>query len=478
MKRAMFGLAASALLASTALAGDWEKLGSRVVSFADDHDTLDCTGDGPFTAIRFEVADGNLEMFDVEVILGDGETFSPGTRIQFDENSLSRTIDLPGEARSIRTIEFWYKSERRTGHATVTVFGRVAAGVAEPPDEPRWEKIGSRSIGSGADHDTLDCTGGGPFTALRIEIEDAKIELYDIKVALDNGEDFSPRIRILFDENSRSRTIDLPGEPRFIRTIEFSYRMENRSGLATMTAFAKTVAPRVDLPPDPVPADDRGWEELGSRNVAFSGDHDTIDCTGEGRFTSLRFEVEYGTIELFDIKVTLGNGETFSPTTRMQFGENSHSRTIDLPGRAKTIRKIEFWYRSERRRGRATVTVFGKSAGRRSGSEEDRSWEELGSRVVAFDNDHDTIDCAGDGRFTALRIEVEDGNLEMFDIEVTLGNDETFSPETRLRFDENSRSRTIDLPGRSRTIHKIEFWYKSERRRGHATIHVYGRRPG
>src|SRR2546427_2075541 len=43
--------------------------------------------------------------------------------------------------------------------------------------------------------------------------------------------------------------------------------------------------------------------------------------------------------ELFEVKITFGDGETFSPATRLYFKENSRSRTIDLPGAARIIRR-------------------------------------------------------------------------------------------------------------------------------------------
>jgi hypothetical protein len=105
-------------------------------------------------------------------------------------------------------------------------------------------------------------------------------------------------------------------------------------------------------------------------------------------------------------------------------------------------------------------------------------WERLGSRVVAFAAERDVIDCRGEGRFTALMFEVEDGDVEMFDFVVTFGNGERVSPPTRLVFDGDNRTRVIDLPGRDKAIRRIDFFYKSIRvtRDGRATIHLYGRR--
>src|ERR1700730_2273835 len=86
-------LAAVVLL--TLPSAEWDLLGSRRVSFTLDHDAiLVGARDGWYTAIKIEVAGGTLEMYDVRLTFGNGDTWSPNTRVQFQEGSWSRTIDL------------------------------------------------------------------------------------------------------------------------------------------------------------------------------------------------------------------------------------------------------------------------------------------------------------------------------------------------------------------------------------------------
>jgi hypothetical protein len=84
----------------------------------------------------------------------------------------------------------------------------------------------------------------------------------------------------------------------------------------------------------------------------------------------------------------------------------------------------------------------------------------------------------GKGMFRKIRIDVEDGDLEMFDVKIVFGNGERFSPATRLYFKEGSRSRVIDLPGRARLIRRIDFSYRSilGGGQGKAIVHVSGGR--
>ena len=103
------------------------------------------------------------------------------------------------------------------------------------------------------------------------------------------------------------------------------------------------------------------WELLGSREVNFTLDHDRmIVGAREGGFTALKIEVAGGALEMYDIKVTFGNHQSFSPQTRLNFAPGSWSRTIDLPGPVRVVRRVDFWYRSKLRRGKATVRLFGR----------------------------------------------------------------------------------------------------------------------
>ena len=81
-----------------------------------------------------------------------------------------------------------------------------------------------------------------------------------------------------------------------------------------------------------------------------------------------------------------------------------------------------------------------------------------------------------EGRFSALRIAVKGAPLEISDLVVTFDDSKTFSPNLRARFEENSWSREIDLPGDRRVIRSVAFTYRSlDRRDGRATVMLYGR---
>ena len=111
-----------------------------------------------------------------------------------------------------------------------------------------------------------------------------------------------------------------------------------------------------------LPPAQQQWVHLGARQVDFRVDHDIIRTTGEGRFKRVRFVVEGGDLEMFDVRLTFGDGKMFTPATRLYFKGNSRSRVIALPGGARVIRWIDFYYRSVpgRGQGKATVHVYGR----------------------------------------------------------------------------------------------------------------------
>jgi hypothetical protein len=103
------------------------------------------------------------------------------------------------------------------------------------------------------------------------------------------------------------------------------------------------------------------WELLGRREVDFHVDHDVIEVgKAEGRFARLRFDVHGGAIEVYDVKVILGDGETVRLPSRLVL-KPGEGRMVDLPGDRRTVRRVEFVYRSLKGDShRATVSLFGR----------------------------------------------------------------------------------------------------------------------
>ena len=243
-------LAGLAAFPSASQAQDWQLLGTRRVSFAAEKDVVAVTAcEGLFRAVRIDVEAGDLEMFDVRVVFGNGEAFSPQTRINFREGSRSRVVELPGDARAINRIEFSYRSRIRAGRATVRVYGQQAGGGRREGDRvdasarqfAGWNRLGSRAVDFRADRDAISAVGEGRFRQIMIAVDGGDLEMFNVQVVFGDGQSFSPATRLYFRDNSRSRIIDLPGGARVIRRLEFAYRsvVGGREGKARVDLLAK-----------------------------------------------------------------------------------------------------------------------------------------------------------------------------------------------------------------------------------------------
>ena len=103
------------------------------------------------------------------------------------------------------------------------------------------------------------------------------------------------------------------------------------------------------------------WDKLGERMVDGKGDKDTIAVgRGDGRFSAIQLKVEQSALELLDVVVTFGDGSTFSPPTRLVFGNGTTSRVIDLPGDKRVIKKVDFKYANLPKGGRAQIELWAR----------------------------------------------------------------------------------------------------------------------
>ncbi len=105
------------------------------------------------------------------------------------------------------------------------------------------------------------------------------------------------------------------------------------------------------------------WERLGSAHVTDRVDHDSIAVTAaQGDFESIKVKVYGRPVHFLDLKIHFGNGDTQDVSVRQVIPAGGETREIDVQGKERVIRRVEFWYEAEsRRRGRgARVELFGR----------------------------------------------------------------------------------------------------------------------
>lgn len=133
-----------------------------------------------------------------------------------------------------------------------------------------------------------------------------------------------------------------------------------RSLCAAALAFAAasvTLAWQADARPH-----NRDWELLGRQTVGFLKDRDVVQVgRDDGDFSKIQIRVKKNEVEFSDVKVVYGNGQADDIPVRDKIAAGGQTRVIDLKGKERFIKRVEFVYRSKPSfKGEAVVEVWGR----------------------------------------------------------------------------------------------------------------------
>lgn len=359
----------------------WTSLGSRTVQGKRDRDTIPVgVKDGKFSKITLVVEDSDLELFDLVIHFGNGETYSPATRHYFKEGSRTGVIDLPGEARYIKKVVFKYGNLPRRGKASIQLWGFAVIDPPPPPPPPftwenkGWQLLGERQVQGKKDKDTI-LVGAyeGKFDQLTFVVADSDVEMQKVVVHFVSGKKMQLRFKHVFKEGSRTGVIDLPGNDRSIKKIDLKYKNVAGGGRATVQVWGRDTRPAVvkpsPEPPDDIKVrdhrterlwDDKGWTMLGEQEVNGANDFDNIVVKSSAKFQKLTVVVLDSDLVLDQIEVAFRKGKSLEVDVGHAFKEGSRTRAIDLPGDKRHITQIVLKYGNLAGGGRAKVQVWGK----------------------------------------------------------------------------------------------------------------------
>jgi hypothetical protein len=106
-------------------AGSWRLIGTVQANYAADHDSIVVQGPyDNFRRLKIKVTDAPLNLQRMQVSYDNGSTEKIDVRQQIARGGESRVIDLSGESRSLRRIDFWYDTRGSgQGRAKLSVFG-------------------------------------------------------------------------------------------------------------------------------------------------------------------------------------------------------------------------------------------------------------------------------------------------------------------------------------------------------------------
>jgi len=100
--------------------------------------------------------------------------------------------------------------------------GKVEAAIQE------WVFLGERTVGDNVDHDTIIVTAArGDFHRLKFTVRDQAIKMLHMVVTYGNGNSDKIETRYLIPAGGESRPIDLRGDNRVIKKVEFWYETKS-----------------------------------------------------------------------------------------------------------------------------------------------------------------------------------------------------------------------------------------------------------
>ena len=102
----------------------WAFLGERAVTDRKDHDNIPVTAQrGQFRSIKLMVKHRAVDFHKVVVHFGNGADFEVELRKTIPAGGETRQIDLPGDRRNIRSVDFWYDAKSAGAQAVVSLYG-------------------------------------------------------------------------------------------------------------------------------------------------------------------------------------------------------------------------------------------------------------------------------------------------------------------------------------------------------------------
>jgi hypothetical protein len=88
-----------------------------------------------------------------------------------------------------------------------------------------WTVLGQQKADDPSGKERIVVQGkGGTMKEIMVSVEGAPVEIDGLVVTFGNDEQFKPALRDQFKPGTWSRAIDLPGDKRAIKHVEFSYK--------------------------------------------------------------------------------------------------------------------------------------------------------------------------------------------------------------------------------------------------------------
>ena len=104
------------------------------------------------------------------------------------------------------------------------------------------------------------------------------------------------------------------------------------------------------------------WKHLGQKEANLKVDRDEIAVgAGEGFFKAIKLEVRKAGVEFISLRVVYATGADQQIEVRKKIQAGGETRVMDLDGRNRSLRKVVFIYRTDKKAlKRASVVLYGR----------------------------------------------------------------------------------------------------------------------
>jgi hypothetical protein len=227
----------------------------------------------------------------------------------------------------------------------IAFLGPVAA-------EAREVSIGSITYDARPEREVINA-GGEAFRSIRFEVRQSDVEVIDIRVVYDNGLSEDIRVRQVFRAGGSSRNFDLSNPRRGVRQIIVNFVPKGPARLMFFGEGGGGGSGGGGSIGD--------WSRLACKDVRFLVDRDTVKIGQfDRRFSAVRLKVRKAPVEMFNLRITFGNGARQEVRVGELIPPGGTSRPIELAGGNRAIDRIEMVYRSiPTNKGSAEVCIDG-----------------------------------------------------------------------------------------------------------------------
>ena len=126
----------------------------------------------------------------------------------------------------------------RTVSVVLVVLFAFSLCTAAVPPPPAWVFLGERAVTDRQDHDNISVTGQrGQFKSIKVAVKVRAVDFHKVVVHFANGADFEVELRTTIPAGGESRVIDLPGDRRTIRSVDFWYDAKSVGKQAVVRLF-------------------------------------------------------------------------------------------------------------------------------------------------------------------------------------------------------------------------------------------------